>query len=84
MTSDDAERAVFGPFTIYAPDGTEFTLRRILHATATEHVFDQSRLQLEVWGPGPDNPHVWIAKAEGSIVVDDAISAPLTNAPSWR
>jgi len=77
LTPEEVNAELFGPHTIYAPDGTTFVVRAVLDAESVEHVLDPARLQYEVTGPGESGSHLWLANNEGEILDNPAQADPV-------
>ena len=81
MTPGEVDAALFGPRTIYAPDGTTFVAKcKYDPSTMKQALKERGWTSYEVRGPGEDGRFFWIMNADGVCLpdVDDVPPTHLT------
>ena len=71
ISSEEVDAALFGPHTIYAPDGTTFVARLRYDPTTIEQVLGDQKgwMNYELQGPG-DKAQLWVADRDGEFIPD--------------
>jgi hypothetical protein len=69
LSSEEALEILLAPRTIYAPDGTTFTLRLIFDPPSAAKLFESGEMSYEMRGPR-DNDHLWLANSDGYLIPD--------------
>jgi transcriptional regulator with XRE-family HTH domain len=69
VSPKEVSELVYAPRTVYAPDGTPFTLQLVFDPPTMKQVFNNGETSYELRGPG-DKSHLWLANRDGYILED--------------